>query len=156
MKAYLIRHAQPKPKGQEEDPTLSEIGWSQIRKTAAFAAKHTDSTIKSIMHSGKARARQTAEVLGEYLKSEDGVKESDGLKPMDDPQIWAERLTKQNDNIALVGHLPHMAKLAALLLCKSSSDPMIEFTPATIVCLNRDDEGAWSLEWMVNPDMMDG
>lgn len=155
MKAYLIRHAQPKPKGQEEDPTLSEIGWAQIRKTSAFAAKYADSAVKTILQSGKARARQTAKVLGEYLEPSDGVKESAGLKPMDDPEIWAERLAKQNDNIALVGHLPHMAKLAALLLCKGSSDPMIEFAPATIVCLNRDDGGNWSLEWMVNPDMVD-
>jgi phosphohistidine phosphatase len=155
MKVLLARHAQPKPKEQEDDPTLSEIGWSQIRKTAAFAAQHADSAIQTILHSGKARARQTAEVLGQLLKPNDDVRESDGLKPMDSPEIWAKRLSRQNNNIALVGHLPHMAKLAALLLCKSSSDPMIEFTPATIVCLNRDDKGAWSLEWMVNPDMLD-
>ena len=155
MKVLLARHAQPKSRQQEADPTLSEIGWSQIRKTAAFVAQHADSGIQTILHSGKARARQTAEVLGQLLKLEDGVKESDGLKPMDAPEIWAKRLSWQNDNIALIGHLPHMAKLAALLLCKSSSDPMIEFTPATIVCLNRDDKGAWSLEWMINPDQMD-
>jgi phosphohistidine phosphatase len=134
---------------------LSEFGWTQIKKTASFADQNADSAAITILHSGKARARQTAEVLGEYLKPNDGVKESDGLKPMDDPEIWAGRLAKQIDNIALVGHLPHMAKLAALLLCKSSSDPIIEFTPATIVCLNRDDKGNWSLEWMVNADMVE-
>ncbi len=156
MKVLLIRHAQSKPKEQEDDPTLSEIGWSQIRKTAAFTAKHTDSEVKAILHSGKARARQTAEVLGEHLKPLNPLKESDGLRPMDSPEIWAKRLSQRHDNIALVGHLPHMAKLAALLLCKSSSDPMIEFTPATIVCLNRDDKGNWKLEWIVNPDMVEG
>ena len=152
MKILLVRHAQPKPKEREEDPTLSELGRSQIRKTAAFAAKHCDAHIKNILHSGKARACQTAEVLGEHLKPDTGVNKTDGLKPMDAPEIWAERLARQNENIALVGHLPHMAKLAALLLCKSSSDPMIEFTPATIVCISRDDEGNWSLEWMVNAE----
>jgi phosphohistidine phosphatase len=155
MKVLLVRHAQPQPKGREDDPTLTELGWSQIRKTSAFAAKHADSTLHAILHSGKARARQTAEVLGEFLKPDDGVKKSNGLKPMDDPEILAKKLAKQNDNIALVGHLPHMAKLAALLLCKSSSDSMIDFTPATIVCLNRDDKHNWSLEWMVNPDMVE-
>ncbi len=54
----------------------------------------------------------------------------------------------------LVGHLPHMGKLAALLVTGDADQALVTFKPGGVVCLARDDEGRWSLRWMVVPGIM--
>jgi len=68
MKLYLVQHAESKRR--EEDPSrpLSEKRWSDIRKVAKYAEKHLDIEVSQIIYSGKLRAKQTTEVLAEYLQ----------------------------------------------------------------------------------------
>ena len=63
-----------------------------------------------------ARTKQTAEILTAKLNLTDLLNESDGLKPMDDPEVWIERIRYRNDDLMLVGHLPFMARLTGLLV----------------------------------------
>jgi len=60
MDIYIVQHAQSKP--SEQDPTrpLSEEGLSNIERVAAHAARFRLS-VDHIYHSGKLRAKQTAE-----------------------------------------------------------------------------------------------
>jgi len=154
MKLYLVRHAEPKP--EQEDPLrpLSEKGWEDIREVGAFVAERLDIRVKIIIHSGKLRAQQTAEVLREYLNPPDGLKEVEGLKPLDDPSIWVSRLAEIKEDVMLVGHLPHLSKLASDLLCGDENMKIVEFQVSGIVCLSRDESGVWSICWMVNPRMV--
>lgn len=151
MFLYLVQHAEAKR--EEEDPSrpLTEKGIQEIKKTASHASK-LNLSIQQISHSTKLRAKQTAEILAENLKPLGGVLETDGLAPMDHPVIWAERLKDIKDDIMLVGHLPHLAKLASLLLCGNPEKEIVSFKMAGIVCLKRDDEGRWSLRWMITPE----
>ncbi len=150
MLLYLIQHAEAK--SEQEDPSrgLSEKGLSDIKKIAHHAAG-LPIKVSQIVHSGKKRARQTAQILAENLHTGKGISESDGLAPMDKPEIWAQRLLSAVEDIILVGHLPHMGKLAALLICGDKDKKAVNFKMAGIVCLKKNEDMSWSLEWMLTP-----
>ncbi|MFH1624045.1 MAG: phosphohistidine phosphatase SixA [Pseudomonadota bacterium] len=154
MNVYLVQHAEPKREEEDPERPLSERGWSDIRKLAAFVAQHTNVKVTSIMQSGKTRARQTAEVLAEYLNPSEGVKQVDGLEPLADPSTWAGRLAEREEDIVLVGHLPHLGKLSALLLCQDESKRPVDFQMGGVVCLGRVESATWSVRWMVIPQIL--
>ena len=153
MLLYLVRHAEAKR--EEEDPSrgLSEKGLNDITRVATYIAG-LDISVSQIFHSGKTRALQTSEVLAEHLKPKEGISSTDGLAPLDGPEIWLERLSKIKEDIALVGHLPHLCKLAALLLCGDKEKYIVNFKTGGMVCLKRAEDGNWSLEWMIIPEVI--
>jgi len=155
MLIYLVQHAEAKK--EEVDPArpLSEKGLRDINKMAVHVSQ-LNVKVHKIFHSSKLRAKQAAEVLTEYLKPAKGISEADGLAPLDDPTIWAERLKDIPDDIILVGHLPHLGKLASLLLCGNADSNIVSFKMAGIVCLKRDAGGSWSLQWMLTPEIIAG
>ena len=154
MKLYLAQHALAKI--SEEDPRrpVSEIGMADLLKMTYCVNSHIDFSVNAIYHSGKLRARQTAECFAEYIHPPGGIKESDGLDPNENPQIWATRLKQIKENILLVGHLPHLSRLASLLLINDPDKEVLRFYNAGIVCLQSDYGKGWSLEWTVNPDIL--
>jgi phosphohistidine phosphatase len=154
MKLYLVQHAQPKPKEEDQERPLSEKGQTDICKIANFLAKGAQIKLNAIMHSGKMRAKQTAEVLTQYLHPPKGIKQTDGLDPLADPLIWIERLAEINEDTMLVGHLPHLAKLSALLLCKGANEKIIDFKMGGVICLKRDESDIWSILWMIIPQIL--
>jgi phosphohistidine phosphatase len=151
MLLYLVQHAESMSK--EEDPSrgLSEKGFRDIKKIAAFI-KGLDIDVREIVHSGKKRALQTAEVLVESVRADMGVNESDGLSPKDDPGIWVEKIAGLEGDEMLVGHLPHLARLAAMLL--SGDRNMVEFENAGIVCLKRSEDRSWAVDWVIKPRLI--
>ncbi len=151
MLAYLLQHAEAK--GEVEDPSrpLTEKGLQDINRVASYISK-LDIKTEMIFHSTKLRAKQTAAVLFEYLKPAKGMSEVDGLSPLDNPDIWARRLDEIPEDIIVVGHLPHLGRLASLLLCGNPEKNALSFKTAGIVCLKRDETGAWSLQWMLTPE----
>jgi phosphohistidine phosphatase len=153
MRLYLVQHAEAKR--EEEDPSrsLSEKGLNDITKVATYIVS-LNISISQIFHSGKTRALQTAQVLAEHLKPQESISQTDGLAPLDEPGIWFERLTKIKEDVALVGHLPHLGKLAALLLCGDKEKNIVDFKMGGMVCLKRSEDGNWSLEWMIIPDVI--
>lgn len=154
MKLYLVQHAEAKQKEDDPERPLTEKGWDDIRKVACFAAEHTKIRPSYIVHSGKTRARQTAEVLDEHLRTPRGIKEAEGLDPLADPAIWAHRLTELEEDIMLVGHLPHLSRLSGHLLCQDGNRSIVHFQNAGIVCLGRDESDVWSIRWMVIPQIL--
>ena len=153
MNLYLVRHAEAKSK--EDDPArgLSDKGIADIRKVAAYVADHASIQVNSILNSGKPRAEQTAGMLADRLNPSDGVQTVEGLEPLADPGIWADRLAGIEQDTLLVGHLPHLSRLASRLLCGDDEKTVIAFQTAGIVCLGRDDAGSWSLRWMLVPEL---
>lgn len=152
MRLYLIQHAEAKH--EEEDPLrpLTEKGWTDARRVVRHAADHAGIRVGRVIHSGKLRARQTAEVWREHLASVK-VTEADGLDPTADPQVWLERLEQETEEVMLVGHLPHLRRLASRLLCGDEARTVVAFQNGGIVCLQRDEEG-WSLRWALTPEVV--
>ncbi|MBF0343437.1 MAG: phosphohistidine phosphatase SixA [Nitrospirae bacterium] len=152
MYLYLIQHGQAK--SEEEDPQrpLNDAGIENIKKTATFLLRN-NIKIDKIYHSNKLRAIQTAKVLNDTLKPINGVFETDGLLPLDAPTIWSERLKSIDSSAALVGHLPHLSKLASLLLCNKTDTDIIAFKMAGVVCLSKNEQNLWLIEWMIPPNL---
>ena len=148
MKVYLVQHAKPKSKEEDPDRPLSDEGKNDIIKIVKFLPQLN---IKKVLHSSKLRAQQTAEILAKSLKAE--VINGDALEPLADPVIWAQRLDKETEDVMLVGHLPHLAKLASQLLTQNQEKPVISFKQGGIVCLEKTDHG-WEVAWMVTPELL--
>ncbi len=152
MFLYLMQHGEARK--EEDDPSrgLSKKGMDDVWKTAALAQKSVSPGIR-IFHSGKTRALQTARIIADFVKPELDIAEAGNLAPVDDPRIWAGKLRETTSDIMLVGHLPYLAKLAGLLLCGNPDQTVIDFKMGGLVCL-RFDEGRWSLEWAVVPEIL--
>ena len=152
MHLYLVQHGLAKSKEEDPERPLSGEGMTDAGKMAAFLAKR-GVRIDRIYHSGKLRAKQTADIFGEKLGITGMVADTDGLAPSDDPQIWEKRLVGKSENIMLVGHLPHLSRLASLLLAGGTERNTVEFKNAGVICAKRDESGRWSLQWMVIPEL---
>lgn len=152
MKLYLVQHAESKRK--EEDPSrpLSERGRGDIQKVAKYAAEYLSIQVNQIVHSGKLRAKQTAEVLAEHLHPANGVIAAEGLEPLADPKVWKNRLAETTEDIMIVGHLPHLGKLAGHLLTGDESKDVLTFRMGGITRLEREESGRWTIQWLITPE----
>jgi phosphohistidine phosphatase len=149
MHVYLVQHAEARPKDQDPDRPLTEQGRRDIEAVAAVASR-LGVQVDQIRHSGKVRARQTAEVLGQALMPARGVAAMSGLGPTDDVAPVARELAAAGRPLMLVGHLPFMERLAAHLLTGDPERTVVEFTKGGVVNLARQD-GAWRVQWIVTP-----
>ena len=154
MKLFLIQHAQAKSKEEDPQRSLADEGKANIKKVAECVAR-TAPEITEVWHSEKLRTKQTAQILAKELDISDRLKEYPGLMPNDNVDSVNERLMEVKENVAIVGHLPFLDKLASLLLCHSQETRIINFAMGGIVCLNRDQENVWSIEWMITPGIVD-
>lgn len=146
----MVQHAEAKP--EEEDPArpLSKKGEEEAVKVAKFLAKFV--RVSKILHSGKLRALQTAKILAEELLPTE-MREALGLTPLDDPLPWVEELKRTEEDLMLVGHMPHLGKLASLLLSGEEGRVKLGFKPGTVVCLEKEGE-KWVLKWMLSPEIL--
>ena len=142
-------------KSKEEDPArdLTAKGRQDILKVANYLG-NLNLAVSHIFHSGKARAASTAQTLADSLKPAKGVADTTGLAPLDDPQSWVDRLAQMDENIVLVGHLPHLARLSAQLIAGDQENTVIHFKMGGMVCLRRVEVGTWAVEWMIIPEML--
>jgi phosphohistidine phosphatase len=153
MFLYLVQHAEAKR--EEEDPArdLTEKGRQDIESVSHHLLR-LNVQVRQIFHSGKTRAQSTAKVLGQHLRPAAGVSEAPGLAPLDDPEIWAGQIAKMAEDILLVGHLPHLGKLAALLMSGDKERSVINFQMGAAVCLRRMAPDQWAVEWMIVPGII--
>ena len=153
MFLYLVQHAEAK--GKEEDPArdLTDQGRKDMERVARYL-KRLQVQVSQIFHSGKTRAHSTATLLAAQVQPAAGVSEAPGLAPLDDPDLWAGRIADTKEDIMLVGHLPHLAKLAALLISGDQELSVVNFQMGGVVCLRRTEAGHWAVEWMVVPAMI--
>lgn len=154
MIIYLIQHAEAKEESEDPQRPLSAKGVRNIRKTSSDLYRN-NVRVDQILHSGKLRAKQTAEITAECLTPANykTISETDGLSPLDSPGIWDDRLKYLTNDLMLVGHMPHLGKLASILLCGEMGKDIISFTPGCVVCLERLEQGNWTLKWMLTPSI---
>jgi phosphohistidine phosphatase len=149
MSLFLVQHGKNLPKDVDPDKGLSDAGKKEVERVATQAAKR-GLRLAAIKHSGKKRARETAEIFARHLEPAGGVEEMDGLGPLDD--VTAAHL-EAGDNLMLVGHLPFMEKLTSYLVAASSDrPPVLMFQNGGIACLDQDPEtDSWHIKWTLFP-----
>ncbi|MCP4580382.1 MAG: phosphohistidine phosphatase SixA [candidate division Zixibacteria bacterium] len=152
MKLYLVRHGQANPANIDPEKGLSDIGKQDIARLAE-SVRHLSISVEQIWHSGKARAKQTAESLSSVVKSNDGLTVREGLKPNDAVDATALEIGAYGCDLMLVGHLPFMAKLASLLFTGDQDRCAFQFHPGTLACFDLSDD-IWSLEYFIHPGIV--
>lgn len=154
MKVYLVQHGEAKTKDQDPDRSLTDKGRKDSEKTACFASEQTHISVETVFHSNKKRSKETAEIMAAHLFPPKGMIQKEDLSPNDNPKIWADRLSQEQEDVMVVGHLPHLSKLASLLLTKSDEKISIGFKNSGIVCLQKDENSNWLLSWLVIPEIL--
>jgi len=66
----------------------------------------------------------------------------------------AERPARETGDLLLVGHRPHLARLAGLLLCGDAGREPVNVQNSGIVCLEKSDQGTWSVRWILTPEIV--
>ncbi len=153
MRLYLVQHGQAL--SDEVDPArpLSAAGEADVRAMAAFLAGG-EFAVRQIVHSGKLRARQTAELLAGAVAPPPPVAERSGLNPNDPPEALVAELGALQDDTMLVGHLPFMSRLVSLLVSGRAQESVVAFRPGSVVCLEPTDAGGWSVAWLIRPEVL--
>jgi len=152
MALYLVQHGKCLAKTENPSRPLSEEGVAEVKRIAEVA-KGYGVKPGAIKHSGKTRARETAELYNSIVGSDKGVSEIDGMAPLDEVEIIAKDLISA-DNVMLVGHLPFMERLAAFLITGQKEKPVFRFQNGGIVCLERfQDTDAWAIKWALMPNI---
>ena len=150
MKTYLVRHGEAERRTEDLEHALTDRGRRKVDLIARWATR-TGVKVSQIRHSGKHRARQTAEILKLHLKPIKGAIAVPGLAPNEDVRPMARLLEKETEPIMLVGHLPFLNKLASLLLVNDVERPSLHLETSGMVCLENAGN-VWRVVWTMTPD----
>jgi len=139
---YLVHHGDAV--GPDVDPRrpLSVIGADQVARLAAQASAR-GLRPQIVWHSGKLRARQTAEAFWKACNPLASFAATRDLQPDDPPEWVRDRLLGETEDVLIAGHYPHLPRLLMLLV----SDSAAPFPLHGVVALTRDDGNAWREEW---------
>jgi len=146
LRLYLVHHGEALGPGIDPLRPLSEAGREEVERLAAEAAALGVKPVV-VWHSGKLRAKQTAECFWRACNALAEFSATRDLQPEDNPQWMADRLKFEVRDIMLAGHFPHMPRLHALLLATSggTAEP---FPLHGVVALETPDEGfTWTEVW---------
>jgi phosphohistidine phosphatase len=155
MRVYLVQHGAAVPKDEDPERPLSASGREDVKRMASFLARSRVSVAR-VIHSGKRRAMETALLLSGVLGPGSVVEEAaDCLQPDDPTDRLAEAIEKWTEDILVVGHMPFMGRMVARLVAGDEDEPVVNFKPGTVVCLERGENGSgWAIAWVVRPELL--
>lgn len=153
MKLYLVQHGEACAKEVDPERPLTEQGRADVERLAGFL-KRAGIRVDRVVHSGKLRAMQTAQILAGAIASGIELETSGLLNPNDNPAAFDWQDESRNRDTLLVGHLPFMAKLVSHLLVDDEERVIAAFQPGSVVCLEQVDNARWQLVWMIRPELL--
>jgi phosphohistidine phosphatase len=151
MRVYLVQHGVARPKEEDPDRPLTDDGRREVEQVSQ-AAGSLGIEVSTIFHSGKARAQQTAEIFANHLNPDEGCVAVSGIGPTDDPETARLLVAQSKQPVMLVGHLPHLGRLASLLITGDPARAVLAFHNAGLVCL-ASTEGRWTVDWVLTPQI---
>jgi phosphohistidine phosphatase len=147
LKLYLVHHGDAV--GPDVDPRrpLSEHGRAEVARLAAEAAAR-GAHPAVVWHSGKLRARQTAETFWRACNALASFSATRDLQPEDPPEWIRDRLRGETRDILIAGHYPHLPGLLAILT--EGGQAWSTFPQHGVVALTTEDEGkTWKELWRI-------
>lgn len=143
MKLFLVHHGDAVAPDVDPQRPLSTAGVAAATALAADAAAR-GAKPAVVWHSGKLRAKQTAEIFWRACNALALFSATRDLQPADPPMFMRDRLRAESRDVMLVGHFPHLPRLLALLLRHDDAS----FPQHGIVALETKDEGErWEELW---------
>lgn len=143
MHVFLVHHGDAV--GPEVDPRrpLSPAGRVTVERLAAEAATR-GAHPAVVWHSGKLRAKQTAESFWRACNALAEFSATKDLQPDDPPQRMRDRLMGETRDVMIAGHYPHLPNLLGLLV----RNPLAPFPQHGVVALATADGGeTWRELW---------
>jgi phosphohistidine phosphatase len=140
MWLYLVHHADALYTEIDPMRPLSSTGRQQAADVAARLAAR-GAKPAAIWHSGKLRAKQTAEIMWAATNPTASFSAVRHLQPDDDPEWIRDELAGEADDLMIVGHYPHLPALLRLL-----SGDGVPFPQHGAVALERAGE-RWAERW---------
>jgi len=137
---YLVHHADAVPPSVDPQRPLSGLGRVHADMLAARAAERGVRP-DVIWHSGKLRARQTAEAFRQACNPLAELSAIRGLQPADPPAWIRDQVIRETRAVMLVGHMPHLPRLFTLLVT-GREDPLLEFPMHGLIALEIHDGDA--------------
>ncbi len=150
---YLVQHGEAVTKDIDPDRPLSDEGKLAVSDMATFLS-NAGVYVDHIFHSGKTRARQTAEMFANSISESGIIEEIPGISPNDPVDALTTQLNHLDAPTMIVGHLPYLAKLVSQLLIQNSDQIIVHYLPGSVVCLDKDDKNHWTINWMVRPNLL--
>lgn len=146
---FLVHHGDAV--GPDVNPMrpLSDRGRVQVDMLAQKAAER-EVKPDVIWHSGKLRARQTAEAYWKHCNPLAAFSATRGLQPTDPTNWIADAIAGDTRDILLAGHFPHMPRLLARLLTGDPDAGPVDFPLNGIVAIEEVD-GKWIERWRLKP-----
>ena len=126
---------------------LSDRGRVEVDMLARKAAE-LGARPDMIWHSGKLRARQTAEAYWKRCNPLAAFSAMRGLQPTDPVEWIVEAVSIESKSILLAGHFPHLPRLFAHLL--DNADAVSTFPLNGVVAMEKV-EGKWAERWRLAP-----
>lgn len=159
MKLYIVRHGVAGERDarrwpDDDDRPLTPDGAQKFHE-AARGLRLLDPGVTRVITSPVVRARQTAEILLERLKERELRLELDDSLRYDAPLKRAWELVrhfKDDENVALVGHEPHLSMLIACLIAADEEGCNVEMKKGAVACLDGQDRsrpGRLVLRWLM-------
>lgn len=148
MAIYLVQHGLCLSKDVDPKKSLSEKGREEVALLSAYLER-LGITVSGVCHSGKTRAKQTAQIFADRI-GDGNLRELSGMKPLDDVEAFAA--IEIEDDMMYVGHLPHMEKLVSFLTTGDESCGVVKFTNGGVVCVEKDAAG-WRIRWCLTPSL---
>lgn len=153
MRLFLVQHGEARPEDVDPQRHLTPKGLGDVTGVAEFL-RPLDLRVAAVWHSGKHRARQTAEVLAAAVSPKARAEPREGLAPKDPVAPVRKQIERTSDDLMIVGHQPFLGRLAASLVTGHESREVVGFRYAGVVCLERDEGGDWRVAWMVVPELL--
>lgn len=152
MRLYLVQHADAVSKDTHPLRPLSEQGLKDAKNMAAFL-RGAEVMVDEVVHSGKLRAEETANVLSKTVwlgRTPDTI---DGIAPNDSTDHLMNTARTAGGDLMVVGHMPFLGSMAARCLSGAQDGVSVTFEPGSVLCLERLENG-WALDWFVKPSMV--
>ncbi len=152
MEVYLVQHGEAKSETEDPRRALSDKGKAEVRLIAHYAAS-LGIKASEILHSDKLRARETAEILAQFLSPPGMTRETGSLAPLDDPSAAKSVIDQAQAPLMIVGHLPYLSRLTSLLVFGTPQPEIVKFRMGGMVCLSKIDTG-WVINWVLTPELL--
>jgi phosphohistidine phosphatase len=153
MRLYIVQHGDSLPKDVDPDRPLSDRGRADIQRLTKWLSSHNVQIVQ-ILHSGKTRAKETAEILRPLLKSQSQIYEGQGLAPNDSPEAFLHQLIDSEIDTLVAGHMPFVARIVSQALTGAPDRQLVEFVPGSVAGIERSEGTSWRLFVFVRPESL--
>lgn len=156
MTLYCLRHGEAMSALDNPKRPLSPEGAKAIDTLGHWLAERS-MIFPQIVHSGIMRAAQTAtRIAAATCPQTTLMTRPDLLAEQGNVEMVRDWIATQSEITLLVGHLPLIAELvSALVGGPSHYQPIVNFSPGTLVCLQYLQAQRWVIDWVMTPSLFD-